>query len=41
MIYARDGVDLDRAMLAGWIGRIAWLVKPLADRMASTSWRAA
>jgi transposase len=32
-IYARDGVDLDRAMLAGWIGRIAWLVKPLADRI--------
>lgn len=32
-IYARDGVDLDRAMLAGWIGRIAWLVKALADRI--------
>jgi transposase len=32
-IYARDGVDLDRAMLAGWIGRIAWLLKPLADRI--------
>ena len=32
-IYARDGVDLDRAMLAGWMGRVAWLVKPLTDRI--------
>ena len=32
-IYARDGVDLDRAMLADWVGRIAWLVRPLADRI--------
>ena len=32
-IYTRDGVDLDRAKLAGWIGRIAWLVTPLADRI--------
>lgn len=32
-IYARDGVDLDRATLAGWVGRIAWLLRPLADRI--------
>ena len=32
-IYTRDRVDLDRAMLAGWIGKIAWLVKPLAKRI--------
>jgi transposase len=32
-IYARDGVDLDRAMLANWVGKVAWLVKPLADRI--------
>ncbi len=32
-IYARDGVDLDRAMLANWMGRIAWLIAPLADRI--------
>jgi transposase len=32
-IYARDGVDLDRATLADWVGRIAWLVQPLADRI--------
>ena len=32
-IYARDGVDLDRATLADWVGRIAWLLQPLADRI--------
>ena len=32
-IYARGGVDLDRATLADWVGRIAWLVRPLADRI--------
>src|SRR6202049_3660825 len=32
-IYARDGVDLDRGTLADWIGRIAWLGRPLADRI--------
>ena len=34
-IYARDGVDLDRAMLADWVGKTAWLVKPLAERIGS------
>ena len=32
-IYARDGVDLDRATLADWVGRIAWLLQPLAERI--------
>jgi transposase len=32
-IYARDGVDLDRATLADWVGKMAWLVRPLADRI--------
>jgi transposase len=32
-IYARDGVDLDRATLADWMGRVAWLVRPLAERI--------
>jgi transposase len=32
-IYARDCVDLDRATLADWVGRIAWLVQPLAERI--------
>ena len=32
-IYARDGVELDRGLLADWIGKVAWLVRPLADRI--------
>jgi transposase len=31
VIYARDGVDLDRSTLADWVGRAAWLVQPLVD----------
>lgn len=34
-IYARDGVELDRATLADWVGKAAWLVKPLAERIGS------
>jgi transposase len=30
-IYAREGVDLDRSTMAGWVGKIAWLVTPLAQ----------
>ena len=33
-IYARDGVELDRATLADWVGRMAWLVRPLAEKIA-------
>lgn len=33
-IYARDGVDLDRALLADWAGRAAWLVDPLVEAIA-------
>jgi transposase len=32
-IYARGGVELDRATLADWVGKAAWLVKPLAERI--------
>jgi transposase len=32
-IYARDGVELDRATLADWVGKTAWLVQPLAERI--------
>ena len=32
-IYARDGVDLDRATLASWVGKAAWLVEPLSERI--------
>ncbi len=34
-IYARDGVEFDRALLADWVGKAAWLVRPLADRIAA------
>ncbi|MBU2582284.1 MAG: IS66 family transposase [Alphaproteobacteria bacterium] len=34
-IYARDGVDLDRSLLADWVGKASWLVEPLVDRIAA------
>jgi transposase len=33
VIYARDGVDLDRSLLADWIGKSAWLLEPLAGKI--------
>ena len=30
-IYAREGVELDRSTLADWIGRLAWLLRPLSE----------
>ena len=30
-IYAREGVDLDRATMAEWVGKAAWLLQPLID----------
>jgi transposase len=32
-IYARDGVELDRSRLADWMGKMAWLLEPLAEKM--------
>ena len=32
-IYARDGLDLDRSTLADWMGKAAWLLRPLAERI--------
>jgi transposase len=32
-IYGREGVDLDRSTLADWVGRAAWLLKPVAERI--------
>lgn len=32
-IYTRDGLDLDRSLLASWVGKAAWLLKPLAERI--------
>jgi transposase len=31
VIYAREGVELDRATLAGWVGQAEFLLAPLAD----------
>jgi transposase len=31
VIYARDGVELDRATLADWVGQAAFLLTPLAE----------
>jgi transposase len=33
-IYARKGVDLDRATLADWVGKTAALVSPLVEAVA-------
>ena len=30
-IFAREGIDLDRSTLAGWVGKAAALLEPLAD----------
>jgi hypothetical protein len=32
-IYARDGVDLDRSTLAGWVGASCELLQPLIERL--------
>jgi len=32
-IYARQGVDLDRATLADWVGRTAWWLRSLRDHL--------
>jgi transposase len=32
-IYGREGVDLDRSTLADWVGRAAWLLRPVAERI--------
>lgn len=32
-IYARDGVDLDRSVIAQWMGKIGFELQPLADYM--------
>lgn len=33
VIYARDGVDLDRSTMAEWVGKMAFLLEPLAERI--------
>ena len=34
-IYAREGVELSRSTLADWVGRAAFHLAPIVDRMAS------
>ena len=33
VIYARDGVDIDRSTMAEWVGKMAFLLEPLAERI--------
>ena len=33
-IYAREGVQIDRSVMAGWVGHMAALLEPLAERIA-------
>ena len=33
-IYARGGVEIDRSVMAGWVGHMAALLEPLAERIA-------
>ena len=33
-IYAREGVEIDRSVMAGWVGHMAALLEPLAGRIA-------
>ena len=32
-IYARQGINLDRSTLADWVGRAAWHLRPLHERL--------
>jgi transposase len=34
-IYAREGIDLDRSTLAGWVGQTAALMRPLVDAVGT------
>jgi transposase len=34
-IYARQGIQLDRSTLAQWVGRAAWWLKPLHERLVA------
>lgn len=35
-ILQREGVDIDRATMAEWMGHVAWWVRPLAELIGST-----
>ena len=34
-ICARSGLDIDRSQLAEWLGNVAWLLRPLIERIAA------
>jgi transposase len=40
-IYARSGLDLDRATMAEWMGRLAFLLQPLVDAIGDHARRGA
>jgi transposase len=33
VIFAREGIEIDRATLAGWMGHVAWWIQPLVERI--------
>ncbi len=33
-IYSRQGIELDRSTLAGWVGKVAFHLAPVVDRLA-------
>jgi transposase len=33
-IYAREGVDLDRAVMANWVGKSVWIAAPLIEAIS-------
>ncbi len=35
-IYARQGIALDRSTLADWVGRAAWFLRPVHERLLAT-----
>lgn len=34
-IYAREGVELERSLLADWVGKSAWLMRPLIEAIGT------
>ena len=34
-IYAREGIELGRSTMAGWVGRAAWELRPLVEAIAA------
>ncbi|MGH1352080.1 MAG: IS66 family transposase [Methyloligellaceae bacterium] len=32
-IYAREGMEIERSTMADWIGKVCWLIRPLAEKL--------